>query len=122
MTKREKYECDVTGELYGAKNAGDGVIEFEIRRHRGNSPFNVSKETVHISMDKLCEEIGNTWPQRVKYLGVERGEDGEEVVGMCNGFKPNLEKDVHYKYEERESVVIDHYEPFFQFVEDEFLY
>lgn len=122
MSERTKYECDVTGELYGAKNAGDGVMEFEIRRHRANSPFNVSKETVHISMDKLIKSIGNAWPQRVEYLGVERGENGEEVVGMCSGFRTGIDEDVHYQYNERGDVVMETYEPFFEFVEEEILY
>ena len=120
MTERTKYECDVTGELYGAKNAGDGVMEVEIRRQR--TPFEISKETVHISMDKLTEEIGHAWPTRMKYIGVKRGEDGEKIVGMCNGFHPSYNDDVHYKYEERDSVVIDHYEKFFQYIEEEILY
>lgn len=122
MTKREKYECDVTGELYGAKNAGDGVLEFSIRRHRANSPFEITEETVHVSMDKLSEEVGTSWPKRLRYLGVERGDEGEMVVGMCNGYRPGMGDDVHYKYEGRDSVVIDHYEPFFEFVEEELLY
>lgn len=122
MTKREKYECDVTGEMYGAKNAGDGMMEVEIRRRRANSPFEVSKETVHISMNKLCEEVGNSWPQRVKYLGVERGEESEEVVGICSGFKGGMGEELRYNYEERDSAIFDHYEPFFKFIEEEILY
>lgn len=119
MTKREKYECDVTGELFGAKN---DVLEFEIRRHRAGSPFNVWKETVHISMEAISEEVGGSWPRRLKYLGVKRGDDGEEIVGMCSGYRPRIDEDVHYKYERRDSVVISQHEAFFQFVEEELLY
>lgn len=121
MTKREKYECDVTGEVYGAKNAGDGVIEFEVRRHR-NSSFEVSKKTVHISMDKLTEEVGHSYPTMLKYIGVVSTEDGEKIVGMCSGYRAGIDSDVHYEYDERGSYMTSSYEPFLEFVEREILY
>ena len=70
-------------------------------------------------MDELTDNVGNAWPQRIKYLGVKMG----DVVGMCYGYKPNIRSsDLAYPYEERDSVVIDHYEPFFQYVEEEVIY
>lgn len=105
------YECDVTGERFGARN---DVVEFDVRRHR-HSPFATIDRTVHLSMDVL-DEIDGSVPSGLEYVGVE----DRAIVGACmaTGFRPNQSA----QWYDRDSVVIDHYEQFFQFVEREVLY
>lgn len=112
MSELTKFECDVSGEWFGAKN---DVVEFEIRRYR-HSPFEISKRTVHISLDVLSEYAVSA-PTRLEYVGVEEG----EVVGASIGYNP-YNGDIYYEYEEREGIMLDQYEPFWQFVEEEILY
>lgn len=113
MSELTKFECDVSGEYFGAKN---DVIEFEVRRHVRNSPFQVSKRKVHISLEVLTDLALNP-PHLLKYVGVKDG----EVVGASIGHNPT-HSDLYYEYEERGSFMLEGNEAFFQFVEDEILY
>lgn len=119
MAELTKFECDITGEVYGAKNAGDGVLEFEIRRHR-HSEFEVSKRKIHISNDCLEDCLDSHYvsvPTTIEYIGVEKG----EVVGGVFPYRNNNNKMVG-SYRERGDVTITKYEPFFELLEEEVIY
>ncbi|WP_226041234.1 hypothetical protein [Natrinema sp. DC36] len=114
MTVVNLFECNVSGYRFGAKN---DVVEFDIIRQRSGYPFETYNETVHISLDVL-DENGFMYPSGVEYVAVERDEESEEIVGM----KADLGSTGGHEYFERDSVLIDHYESFFRFVEEEMLY
>lgn len=121
MTEVTLFECNVTGERYGAKN---DVVEFDLIRRRAASPWETYTETVHVSMMAL-DEHDVRYPSGIQYLGVERdGDGGERVAGMCSTFRgPRpMGSDRVEQYHERDSVVISHYESFFELVEAEVLY
>lgn len=112
MSELTKFECDASGKLFGVKN---DVIEFEIRRHVRSS-FEMSERTVHISLNVLSDKALNE-PHMLKYVGVEEG----EVVGASIGYNPT-HGSIYHEYEERGNYMIEQYEDFFKFVEDEILY
>ena len=118
MSEETKFVCDVTGEQYGALNAGDGLIDFEIRRHIGGSPFEVSTREVHISIDEVTKEVGYWVPEHIKYVGVK----DREIVGASVGFRPGMRGEMTYPYKERGDVTMDKYEDFFKFVEEHVMY
>jgi hypothetical protein len=106
------FECDVTGDRFGAKNH---VLEFDIRRH-GSGPFEVRERTVHISVEATLDVVDGGVPSRIDYVGIEDG----EIVGAVIPIGYGKEKTATWR--ERDDVVIDSYEEFFQFVEKEVLY
>lgn len=114
MSELTKFECDVSGDWFGAKN---DVVEFEIRRLVRNSPFEISERKVHVSLDVL-DDYAVTPPIHLEYVGVK----DREVVGASIGYRKSVGDDLYYEYEERGSVMMEKYEPFFQFVEDEIVY
>lgn len=111
MTEQSVFECDATGEQFGARN---DVSEFGIKRQTSkHNPFQIHSHTVHISNDKLSEF--SFVPGRVEYLGVN-------VTGSVIGVKMQVGTNDAAEWRSREDVVIDQYEEFFQFIEDEVLY
>lgn len=113
MSEITKFECDVTGEYYGAKN---NVMEFEIRKHDAISPYEIRKETVHIAFHTF-QEYDIPYPARIKYLAHEDG----EIVGVKMGFIDS-ENELYYKYKKREHIMTDRLETFMEFVEEHILY
>ena len=109
--ERSVFECDVTGERFGAKN---DVLEFDVRRH-GYTPFEISQRTVHIAAEAL-DEVDGMVPSRIDYVGVKDG----RIVGIVLPSGSGQDKIAPWR--ERDSVVIDHYEEFFRFLEQEALY
>lgn len=109
MTHQPVFECDATGARFGAKN---DVLEFGIRRH-GQSPFEYSEQEAHVSNDRLAELDGMV-PSGLEYVGVKDG----EIVGVS--MIPGTQRKVP-EWIERDDVRVDHYEQFFQFVEEEVL-
>ena len=123
MGEITKFECDITGELYGALNADDGCYEYELRRYSSHSPFKTIERKVHFSQNALQEEISNRVDfsnafaaipndMGVEYIGVEGG----KVSGMM------IEIGDCIQWEKRNGVILDSYEPFFQFLEEEIIY
>lgn len=118
MAELTKFECDVTGDLYGSLNAGDGVEEYEIRSIYSGRPFEVRTRTVHISHNYLSDNFGYIeWPRDIKYIGVKDG----EVQGICMGYRSSGGEET-YTYEKRDNVMTKKYEKFFIFLEDEVIY
>ena len=72
MTKREIFECDLTGEIYGSYNAGGGVLEIEIKRMMNCSPYEMFSEKVHISINELMERIDGMIPYEIEYIGINQ--------------------------------------------------
>lgn len=106
MGEQTVFECDVTGERFGARN---DVWEVPIRRRWSSSPFEVHEYDVHFC-DEALEDSDvpvALVPSQVEYVAVE----GREVVGI----KPEGE------YYPRDGVMADHYEPFFEWLESEVL-
>lgn len=125
MTEYPVFECNVTGDRFGAKN---DVIEFDIRRH-GNNEFDLRSRTVHISLDALeaAARDGDVGviPRHVEYVGVKEG----QIVGAAlqrqvhsSMVFPNPEDASKINWHDRDSGKIDHHEAFFEFVEEEVLY
>lgn len=117
MSEITLFECDVTGERYGAKN---DVYEYEIRQHRAQSDFEVITRTIHIGIEAFDDLDITHIPSsgRTEYIGVKDG----EVAGIAMEFGPSMVQAEVVKWKSRDDVVIDHYEPFFQFLEEEVLY
>lgn len=113
MSELTKFECDVSGEWFGAKN---DVLEFEIRSHIRGSPFEMRERTVHISLE-VFDGYDIPAPHRLKYVGVK----DREIVGAALGYNPH-HGDLYYEYEERNNVMTEKYESFFNFVEEEIMY
>jgi len=110
MSEHTVFECDLTGERFGAKNF---VVEFEARRHRGQSPFEILSQTIHLS-DEALGEFDGLYPSGLEYVGVQDGEvvGAKLIVGSNDGAQ----------WEPRDSVLLDSYEAFFEFLEEEVLY
>lgn len=119
MSEITVFECDVTGERFGAKN---DVYEYELRRRRTNSPFECYSETVHVS-DAAFEDADLKAHYRVpsvvrtEYIGVTKDEEGNERVA---GIMIEVNGTVHWY--ERDHTVVDSHVPFFEFLEEEVLY
>lgn len=114
MSEVTLYECDVTGERYGAKN---DVYEYEIKKRRANSPFDSYKRTIHLANEAFEPTDLKTHyhvpsPSKVHYIGVNDG----EVVGILI----DINGSAHWK--ERDDVVVESHVPFFKFLEEEVLY
>lgn len=111
MTTKPTYECDVTGKTFESKS---DTLEFEVKRH-GPSPFEINSRTVHISKEALNEFDGRP-PIKLEYIGVEEGEIlGAVIPTGIDSVSPTV-------YRERDDMVIDHFEPFFQLIEEEVLF
>ena len=104
------FECDVTGERFGARN---DVVEFDVRQHRSASPFEVYTRTIHLSEEAL-DEFQGMYPRGLEYVGVQDG----EVAGA----KLAVGSNDHTQWEPRDSVLLESYEQFFEFLETEVLY
>jgi len=116
MTDQTIFECDVTGNRFGAKN---DVFEYEIRRR--STPFEVWSETVHISDEAIDDsDVGYFVPRcyDVDYIGVVN----EQVVGMKYSLGSAPTESESPQWLERDTVVIEQYEPFFEFLDTEVLY
>jgi hypothetical protein len=109
VSEHTVFECDVTGERFGARNY---VAEFDIKSHRSTSPFEIITRTIHLSDDALDRFDGMT-PSGVEYIGVEDG----EVVGA----KLIVGTNDAASWEDRDSVLLDSYEGFFEYLESEVL-
>lgn len=112
MGERTVFECDVTGETYGARN---DVLDFELRRHV--TPFEIRSRDVCVSEDAL-DQVEGMVPTGVEYVGI----DGNEIVGMCHTYRTGGGGNVTTQWDDRDSVVIEQYEEFFQFIEREVVY
>jgi len=133
MSEWTVYECDVTGERYGASN---DVLGYELRRLRlrtakplprrlrvaksptQHTPFEIRSEIIHVSNDALAENGVASPPitSKIAYIGVERTEDGEKVAGLA------WDNGVQNSWRERGSTMVETYEPFFQLLDEEVLY
>jgi len=113
MSEWTVYECDVTGERFGASN---DVLGYELRRQ--HTPFEIRAETIHVSNDALAEDGVTRTPitSKVAYIGVERTEDGEKVAGLA------WDNGVQNTWKKRGSTMVETYEPFFQLLDEEVLY
>lgn len=117
MSEWTVFECDVTGERFGAKN---DVMEFDVVRRRSNG-WDTHSEVVHISFDEM-DERGVHYPGKFKRVFVERGDEGDERI-VAAEYRRGMWIDDVTKFEERDSVLFgDIEESFFQFVEEEVLY
>lgn len=99
------FECDVTGERFGARN---DVVTIGVKRRWSHNPFRVHEYAVHLS-DAAIEEhdvqIGQL--QFLAYVAVE----GRDIVGAATGEGS--------EYLERGNVLIESYEHVFEFLEEE---
>lgn len=107
MTKLSVFECDLTGERFGARN---DVIEIEVKRRWSHNPFGVATYTVHVNPEAVRDvedyhvRVGEL--QHIRTVGIEDNEIMGAVTGD-DGYRP------------RDDVVIDHHEEAFQFIEEE---
>lgn len=115
------FECEVTGDRFGAKN---DVIEFDIVRRRDNG-WDTWSRTCHISNEALEENklYGRFNLGRFTRLFVER-EDGESKIVAAECSRRRTDGSGTYKeFTKRDDVLVaDWDERFFQFVEEEVLY
>lgn len=108
MTERTVFECNVTGDRFGARN---DVTEIQVKRRWSHMPFRVHEHTAHVSDAALDEhDVPLGALQNISYVTVE----DDELVGAAT-----RSSDGEGRYRERDSVVIDHYEPVFQFIEQQ---
>lgn len=107
MAELTKFECDVTGNVFGAKNF---VYEVPVRRANQTTPFGYSERIIHLC-SKAVENIEGEIPVRTEYLKVEKGE-------IQGGLIKEHDEDSYYKLRE----YMNEYEEFFQFLEEEVLY
>lgn len=118
MTEKSVYECNLTGETIPDETE---VLTVPLRRH-ARHPFSVHEQEIHLSKEELEERL----PRLARphgfgekgFVGIEYGDDGVEVVGYCIPYTGSHGRTVA-QYEERDAVVGDHYEPFFELLESD---
>ena len=111
MSRIALYECDVCGDRFGAKN---DVLHFEVRRHRGGSPFEITTETLTICYRDLSD-FDDDIPTRIDYVAVDRG----EILGGV--FPVGYGDEKRAPYTERDNSRLAAFDSFFEYVENEVL-
>jgi len=108
MAEITLFECDVTGERFGAKN---DVVTIGVKRRWSNDPFSVHEYDVHLS-DEAVEDsdVSISQLQHLEYVCL----DGREIVGAAT-----KNRDGDPVYRERDDVVMESNEPAFEFLEEE---
>lgn len=113
MTERTIFECDVTGERFGAKN---DVLEIGVKRRPAHSPFDIHEYDLHLSDEALDDAPYHI--TGLKYVTVEAG----EILGCGVSMKSDsYSRDRHVQYYDRDDVVVEHYEDSFAWLEEELL-
>jgi disulfide oxidoreductase YuzD len=113
MSEHTVFECDVTGERFGARN---DVFEVGVKRRWSHNPFNVYEYDIHLSdqaLDDAEEQLGRRLSGQVAYLEWVGVVDGQ-IVGAAL-----QTRDGDPQYRERGDVVIESYESIFNYLEEE---
>lgn len=109
MARIEIFECDVTGDRYGALNAGEGVYDFTVKEQSLRSPYDVREREYHVSHDEIPDNCITPSVTKLDYIGFH---PRNEIEGMK----------YRNQWRERGRAVTGLYEEFFQFLEDEVLH
>jgi hypothetical protein len=117
VTEESVYTCDLTGEVF--EDEGD-VLTVPIREH-GRHPFVVRERVIHLSRAELSERLPRlavpSGYGEKGFVGIEYSGESVEVVGHCLPSSSYSGSGTYAEYEERESVVGSHFEPFFELLE-----
>jgi hypothetical protein len=105
MTHRDRYECDLSGELHRARD----VVGIESRRF-SRAPWDVVITEIHISGEEIRErDMDVDHFQSIEWIGHENGEIRR--VGLKSGGRHDTN-----------SVVVEHYQNVFDLLEEEIIW
>lgn len=112
------FECDVTGDRFGARN---DVFEIGVKRRSPRNPFDVTEYDLHIS-DRGLDEGPDKCARlttNVEYVAFDAGD--REIIGYGVSVKSDsYSTGRHVEYRERgDAVGGDRYEPLFAWLESE---
>lgn len=120
MTILERYQCDVTEDVYADEA---NVTEVVIRTY-GRTDFDITERTFHVAKEVFGEGSLES-PEKFEWLGGTHIEDDEgeiqrRIVGGL--YQIGHPGDRHPQWFDRGDYVIRDYEPFFEILEDELIW